>query len=188
MSMLLCRSAAAEDVTSDTGTGPAYRFGDAHQLAISSDAAFQLSHTSPADVTTITLAPAADYFVAENISVGGIIGVDYAKADRSHAVRFEIGPRVGYNFAFGDHVSIWPKVGLAYSHTSVSNEQDLGAGTLVIGRSNNGLALNIFAPVMFLPAEHFFAGFGPFLDTDLTGNDQTTTFGFRLSLGGWVQL
>jgi hypothetical protein len=34
--------------------------------------------------------------------------------------------------------------------------------------------------------QHFFAGFGPFLDTDLSGDARATAFGGKLTLGGWL--
>jgi hypothetical protein len=46
--------------------------------------------------------------------------------------------------------------------------------------------LNLFAPVMVHPAEHFFIGFGPALDTDLTGDVKATTIAGRLTIGGWL--
>jgi hypothetical protein len=39
---------------------------------------------------------------------------------------------------------------------------------------------------MLHPAPHFFAGFGPFLDVDLSGDNRATTWGARLTLGGWI--
>jgi hypothetical protein len=39
---------------------------------------------------------------------------------------------------------------------------------------------------MFHPVQHFFAGFGPFLDTDLSGDARATVFGGKLTLGGWL--
>ncbi len=50
----------------------------------------------------------------------------------------------------------------------------------------NHLALNVFAPVMFHPVQHFFLGFGPALDTDLTGDAKQTIIAGRLTIGGWM--
>jgi hypothetical protein len=52
--------------------------------------------------------------------------------------------------------------------------------------ANNGIALNIFVPVMMHPATHFFVGFGPFLDSDLSGDNRVTSYGLRLTIGGWM--
>ncbi|MDB4989761.1 MAG: hypothetical protein JWN04_4939 [Myxococcaceae bacterium] len=161
----------------DNGAG----FGRKHQWAFSSDSALQIqrrtqSHT-PA-VTSLSLAPSIDYFVIRNLSVGGVLGLDYSKTGGSHALRFTLGPRVGYNIEISRLLSVWPKIGVSYAHT----KSDAGGGTV----KGNAAALNLYAPIMIHPAPHFFAGFGPFVDTDLSGNNRATVWGFKLTLGGWV--
>ncbi len=178
----------AQSATEDTGRGPSHVFGRSGQIAFSSDAALSVAHITPADQTTLTLAPAADFFVADSFSIGGVISLNYVKAGDSDTVIFGIGPRLGYNLTLSDLVSLWPKIGVSYAHSEVSNTTALpGGAELDQGVSNDALALNLFVPFMFHPAQHFFAGFGPFLDTDLSGDNKNTTFGLKLTLGGWVQ-
>jgi hypothetical protein len=172
----------------NTGEGPSRAFGNPGQLAISSDVALLIQRSSQ-DTTTIQFAPAADYFIARNLSIGGVILFDYTQADESDSTRFGIGPRVGYNLAFTDTLGVWPKLGFSYSHTSVSTDVDVDdEAVLTSSVSGDHFTLNLFAPVMFHPVPHFFVGFGPFLDTDLSGDNKTTTFGGRLALGGWFEL
>src|SRR4029078_5072656 len=63
---------------------PATRFGEKGQKAISSDVGLSLSNTSVSGVsgssTVLVLRPALDIFVAESLSVGGFVGVEYASA------------------------------------------------------------------------------------------------------------
>jgi len=170
---------------------PAGRFGDKSQLTISSDAGLSIATSSVSDVdgstTTITLRPAVDYFIANNLSLGGFIGLDYVKASGSHATTFAIGPRVGYNLAFSDRFSVWPKLGFSYSSTDVSTDVPTGPNTETsTGASGSHIALNVFVPVMFHPVPHFFLGFGPALDTDLSGDARVTTIAGRLTIGGWL--
>jgi hypothetical protein len=175
----------AQSATEDTGHGPSHTFGHKSQLAISSDAALAITHYAPGDTTTITLAPAVDYFIIDNLSIGGFIGLDYTTSGDASTTRFSIGPRVGYNITLSDLISIWPKVGFSFATTS----SDRGGATddvTITTNSNSGVALNLFVTFMFHPAEHFFAGFGPFLDTDLSGDDKVTAFGLKLTIGGWV--
>lgn len=83
--------------------------------------------------------------------------------------------------------TLWPKLGFSYSNTDVST--DLAAGpntTISSGASGSHVALNVFVPVMFHPVPHFFLGFGPALDTDLSGDARTTTVAGRLTIGGWM--
>ena len=173
------------------GNTPAGRFGDKGKLTVSSDAGLSIATTSVSGVdgstTTITLRPAIDYFVVNDLSLGGFVGLDYIKAGGSHSTTFAIGPRIGYNLAFSDRVTLWPKLGFSYSNTDVST--DLAAGpntTISTGRSGSHIALNVFVPVMFHPVPHFFLGFGPALDTDLSGDARTTTIAGRLTIGGWM--
>ena len=185
-------TAGAQELMDDTGRGPSYRFGGQGQLAISSDAAIEISHVSPADTdsyTTITLAPAVDYFVIENLSIGGFISLSHTALEDGDFTVFGIGPRVGYNIPLNDSVSIWPKVGFSFTSFSSSSEAE-DEGDVVVEESsgNDGLTLNLFVPFMFHPAKNFFAGFGPFLDVDLTGDNKATRLGARLTLGGWFEL
>jgi hypothetical protein len=175
----------AQSATEDTGHGPAHVFGNKHELAISSDAALSITHYSPGDLTIITLAPAVDYFIIDNLSIGGFIGLDYATSGDASTTRFSVGPRVGYNLFLSDLVSLWPKIGFSFATTS-SKEGGATDNVTVTTSSNSGIALNLFLPIMFHPAEHFFAGLGPFLDTDLSGDDKVTAFGFKLTIGGWL--
>jgi hypothetical protein len=139
-------------------------------------------------VTTLSLAPAADYFVINNLSVGGSLILEYQSAGDSSVTRFGIGPRVGYNFALTDMLGVWPKLGFSYTHSNHSLSLDAGLNEMVTNsRSGNAFTLNLFVPIMFHPVPHFFVGFGPFLDTDLSGSDKITTYGLKLTIGGWFE-
>jgi hypothetical protein len=176
--------------------GNARVFSLAGHLAISSDAGFSISNTSisgqDGSTTRIELRPAVDYFVIDNLSVGGFLGFDYTNqaGDSGHTTTFSIGPRFGYNIPFAEILSVWPKIGLSYSHTSITQkttEVINGVPTAVdTSDSANALALNLFVPVMVHPVEHFFIGFGPAFDLDLTGDNKATTIAGRLTIGGWL--
>lgn len=165
-------------------------FGADGQWTFSTDASLSLerrtqSHTNA--TTTISIFPAADYFVIKNLSVGGVVGIGYTKAGSDHSTIFRLGPRVGYNLQLSRLLSIWPKLGLSYAHTKSEETSEQSNGISVTrSTKNDALQLNLFAPVMLHPAPHFFAGFGPFLDTDLNGDNRATTWGVRLTLGGWI--
>lgn len=180
---------SAQDPSRDTGGGPSRVFGNPSQVAFSSDVALVIQHSSQGS-TSLQFAPAADFFVLQNFSVGGVIGIDYISAKSSDSTRFNIGPRIGYNIPFTDLLGLWPKLGFSYSHTNVStnlNANDTNTD-LIASTSGDHITLNLFAPVMFHPVAHFFVGFGPFLDADLSGKNKTTTYGGRLTIGGWMDL
>jgi hypothetical protein len=173
---VVARDAQGQLVMQDDRTG----FGSAGQWTFSTDAALSFERRtqdgSPA-VTTLSILPATDYFVIKNLSIGGVIGVVYQKAGETHATTFKVGPRIGYNIQFSRLLSLWPKLGFSYAHTKNKNGDTV---------TNNAVQLNLFAPIMVHPAPHFFVGLGPFLDTDLNGDNRATTWGFRLTLGGWI--
>lgn len=166
-------------------------FGRQRQWAFSSDASLQVQRTTLSDsdgaITTVSIAPAADYFVKKNLSVGGSIAIYYSKAGDASGSRFTIGPRVGYNFEVSRLLSVWPKLGINYAHTGGDSPVLANNTASAIGNNdNNAIALLLFAPVMIHPAPHFFAGLGPFLETDLSGDNRATSWGIRLTMGGWI--
>jgi hypothetical protein len=60
-----------------------------------------------------------------------------------------------------------------------------GVETPSASTTNDAVAINLFAPLLF-HTHRFFAGVGPALDTDLSGDAKATTFAVRVTLGGWV--
>jgi hypothetical protein len=166
---------------------PAGRFGIKGQKAVSSDAGLSISNTSIDDVdgstTTLVLRPAVDWFFANDISLGGFVGVEYNSAPGGDSTVISLGPRVGYNLPLAERLSLWPKAGLAFASTSVSDD---GNGIDDDEETNTSMQLNLFVPLMFHPVQHFFLGLGPALDQDLSGESKATTIAARLTLGGWI--
>jgi hypothetical protein len=172
-------------VRSDSPSG---RFGVKRQKAVSSDAGLSISNTSIDDVdgstTTLVLRPAVDWFFADDISLGGFVGLEYNSSPGGDSTVISIGPRIGYNLPISERTSVWPKAGLAFASTSFSEDDD---GLDVDNdESNTSLQLNLFVPFMFHPVPHFFLGLGPALDQDLSGDSKATTIAARLTLGGWI--
>jgi len=156
-------------------------FGDPGIWAFSTDTALEIRWRKQADgpsSTTLSILPAADYFIIKNLSLGGVIGVEYSKTGDNKTVDFQLGPRVGYDFEIGRQLSVWPKLGLLFAHAKYKEPGNTD--------KNNAVQLNLFMPLMFHPAPHFFVGFGPFLEADLNGDNRATQLGFKLTLGGWV--
>lgn len=173
---LIAHDAQGNVVSVDDRAG----FGVPGQWVISTDAELSfrrttLTHQEGAQ-TSLSIAPGVDYFIIPNLSLGGGFGIFYTKAGKQNATTFNIGPRVGYNFELSRLLSVWPKVGFSFSHAN----QDTARGQA------NALAINLFAPILLHPVQHMFAGFGPFVDADLTGKTRSTSYGLKLSLGGWL--
>ena len=170
---------------------PAGVFGERGQLAIMGEGGALFTHTSVSgrdgSTTTILIRPAIDYFVIDHLSLGAFTGVEYSSASDASTTTYGIGPRVGYDIPFSERFSIWPKAGLSFNSINVKvDAMNIGGvRTPEQKDSNTALALNLYVPLMF-HSHHYFAGFGPSLDTDLTGSPKMTTFAARLVVGGWL--
>lgn len=181
------------------GTAAAEDLGGEGQIAISSD--LQLSFTStsqslpdsapegtpdPDSTTTIVVAPALDYFVAESISIGGQVFYASTSMGDASSSGFGIGPRVGYAIPIGEGLAFWPKLGIAYTSSSYDSGVE-GSEK----QSGTTMSLEVFAPFAIQPAEHFFVGIGPMLSMDLSNKvededaGKSTTFGVMTQVGGY---
>jgi hypothetical protein len=174
-----------------TPGSPVSIFGNKGQIAISSEVGATFERTSVSRVdgasTSLAIRPGVDYFVIKGLSLGAFVGVHYEALPSSSSTTFQVGPRVGYDFAFSDHLSIWPRAGVSYRSTKLKLDAGNvgGIATPSSSTSNNAVALNLFAPLVF-HTNHYFAGVGPALDTDLSGDAKATTIAVRVTLGGWI--
>lgn len=166
-------------------------FGERGQLAIMGEAGALFTHTSVSgqdgSTTTLLIRPAIDYFVIDHLSVGAFTGMEYSSSTVGSTTTYGIGPRVGYDIPLSERFSLWPKAGLSFNSTTVKLDAMTigGIRTPESSDSNTAVDLNLFVPLMF-HSHHYFAGFGPSLDTDLSGSPKATTIAARLTVGGWL--
>jgi len=147
---------------------------------------------SPSTSATIyAIAPSADYFVAPNVSLGGLIGIAHGSTSTAGSsndtTTFGIMVRGGYSAQLTESLSLWARLGIGYSHTSTTS------GGFDITLSTVPLVVEV--PILWHPAPHFFIGAGPTLTTELSssasamGNSQdqskTTDIGVTTMLGGY---
>jgi len=135
---------------------------------------------SPFDVPRL----AFDYMVIEHLSIGGALGYVSHDGDAADSSSFIVAPRIGYAYAFGRVVGIWPRGGFTYHTTSFDN-----------GFDEKGFALTLECPFTFSPAPHFAISIGPTFDVDLFGDRDRApinkgdriyrTFGLNVGLLGW---
>ncbi len=138
-------------------------------FVITNNANFAVSHEiGGGDGTRFELRPALDYFVIQNLSIGGAVEFDYTSGTPNSTV-FRIAPEVGYEVALTDTWSIWPQVALSLAFPNPGDP---------------GVTLVLFVPFLLHPAEHFFFGIGPGLSQDLTSNPTTFITGSFL-IGGY---
>ena len=165
--------------------------GAAGQLVISDDLLVAATRTSQSfmgqrqSYSSITLQPAIDVFVAPNFSIGGQVRISVFSSDGNNSTTIGVLPRIGYNIPIGPVASIWPRISLAYLHTS-SDVTGGGAST-----SSYTFSFIAFVPILFQPAPHFFIGGGPYLSTDLiskvesTDSYKSTDIGVLSTVGGY---
>jgi hypothetical protein len=118
----------------------------------------------------LRLHPSIDYFIANNLSVGGLVGLQYNSGNPSTTI-VDLGVRAGYNLAIVNQVTFWPTVGISYSH--FSSGMNSGSSTF----------LEIFAPFLYHIVPHFFVGAGPVFDLSLDNNGNS--YGLQTTIGGW---
>lgn len=154
---------------------------------------YSVSNNGGSD-TLFSLAPSADYFVIDNLSIGaqlmlGFLSSSPPQGQGSTTTMYGIAPQVGYKIALSDSISFWPKLFFAFGGASVSNN----------GGSISSGTLGIFAPFLFHVATHFYFGVGPDFSTQAFVNEsqgnqnvpnpaKVTTFGAMATVGGWFNL
>jgi hypothetical protein len=140
------------------------RFGAPGSIAISGELEGHL-HSG----WELHLQPAFDYFIATNVSVGGLIGFTHDSGNPARNA-FDIGVRAGYNLAISEPVTFWPTAGI-FIHREFGTAGSTSA------------SLNIFAPFLFHLVPHLFVGLGP--DFELPLNGGSTGYGVKTVVGGW---
>jgi hypothetical protein len=161
--------AAQEAAPAMLGAGMGQGFGAAGQVAIDGDLSSGLQKFKGGS-WTLTIQPAADYFVIPNVSVGLLFLYQHSSSFGSPTT-IGVRPRAGYALSFTDHLGIWPLVGFTYQHAS-SN-----------GQSASGSVLDLNLPLMIHIVPHLFAGIGPYYN--LKVSNATTNYGFASMVGGW---
>lgn len=161
----------------EVSAGAAGSFGNVGQLVISSDFHATIGYTSvsgPGDQFLIDLRPSVDYFLKENLSLGGTVYLGTAFQRGDDPLLVGVGIRGGYNIPLNSSVSVWPKLGLAVAHS----DGFLGFGERTF------LEVSLSAPFLVHLAPHFFFGAGPGLVTQL-GDDTVATLHVSAVLGGY---
>jgi hypothetical protein len=179
LSLLFTGAAAAQTLGE---TPAASTFGGRGQVAIAGDFSLRFEHTDGNN--ELQIAPALDYFIAPQLSLGGQVFVQYAGDDNFSTTAFGIGPRVGYNIPLAPMFSLFPRAGFTFTHVTSS----AGSGSLSVSRSANYLGLFLFAPFLFHPVPHFFIGLGPSLSGPIAGGESSSrhlTIALESTVGGY---
>ncbi len=166
---------------------------------------------SGASQLSVTAEPGFDYFITRAVSMGGAVLLSYADQKgydyfgpliETKETGYGFGARLGINIALGQRLSVWPKFGLGLTNYntkySVLTSTAPLATTMPDQRefTSHALWINLYVPVLYHPAPHFFFGLGPSILADLsrTGTysnaapveNKRTRFGLTLTTGGWI--
>ena len=200
---------AQDDQPSETkavvGTGAP--LGDQGQIAVSSDMVLNLTYTmtkvergvtKPDAIVTVLLAPAADYFIAPRISVGGMVELAYQSQGDTSAYGYGAAPRVGMVFPLSERLYFWPKASVGYQAMTTKQPapSTTSTGVDALGSGNSEITekkaqVGVYAPVLYQPADHFFLGVGPVLTMDIyskmghINGYKQTTLGIVSVVGGY---
>jgi hypothetical protein len=180
LSSLFASTAARAQSLVDPTAGSA--FGGTGQVSIAGDFAIDFEHASGNSV--LKLAPAVDYFIAPQLSLGAQIAFAYTGNDAVSNTAIGFGPRVGYNVPQAPMFSLFPRAGFAFTHVSFTQKSPSGDLTA----SANLLSIFLFAPFLFHPVPHFYLGIGPSLDADIAGGNSAqreVTIGLHSTVGGY---
>lgn len=137
--------------------------GGQGQVAVSSD--FSLGFSHQGDNSTLSLAPAADYFFMPQVSLGGQVLFRYDSWSGGSRTTVGLAPRIGYNLPLTPMFSLFARAGFSFTHEGDSNH----------------IGIFLSAPFLFHPAPHFFVGLGPSLGGNITGGG-----GMRVALESTV--
>ncbi|MEO8877541.1 MAG: hypothetical protein ABI461_18240, partial [Polyangiaceae bacterium] len=107
---------------------------------------------------------------------------------RDQSDAFAIGFRLGFQIPLFEPVSLYPRGTMSlmardFDETSGGRENANGVA---------GLSVGLYAPIDVEIAPHFFAGFGPSINHDLSNDDNykrenlETTIGIGAELGVWL--
>jgi len=150
------------------GTAP--NLGHQGNFVVSNRANLGVTQTLTSPGTTdVALAPELDYFVAPNWSIGGAVVLDFHTTSGAPSnTAFGVVPQAGYHVVLSDTWSLWPRL----------------AVTLMTGAPAH-VSVELSAPFLVHPAEHFFFGFGPAVSTDVTGDNKVTAVFGTFLVGGY---
>ena len=151
-------------------------FGNPGVIAIGGDTSANVGftqHTPPNGGSStnnldLNLAPNVQYFVAEGISLGGTLLVDWNKPNQGDATTtFGIGPTVGYNLWLSPgSLSLWPQATFLFE--TVSGPFGTSSTGASVSGSETRMNVGVFVPLLIHPVKHFHFGVGPKFNIDVS--------------------
>ena len=126
--------------------------------------------TTTVHQTTFWLAPSADIFVIDHLSVGGLIEFSTTSSSSDFnqngtvqttqnptTTNFTFLPRAGWLFGLSDRFGIWPRLGIGYASRQTDNQN----GNLFVRDSIQGVILDLDVGFIFRLTDSFFLKAAP---------------------------
>jgi len=148
---------------------------------------------SETSTTTIWFAPAADVFVTDHLSVGGLIEIAHTwgaiegggrRVELPGTTSMTFLPRVGFYVPLSDRIGIWPRAGLGWS--SVESVSFLSTGSAPSRETFRSMILDVDLSLVYRFGETFFMRGGPEVGVTLGGRQTTETGGTSAGAGASV--
>jgi hypothetical protein len=163
-------------------------FGARGQLAPFGGIGYSHSAGNGISSDSVSLAPGALWFAVDGIALG--LSAIFAHRSSSAQLPFFLQPVASSTTSFGgapmaaaafpltERVAFFPQLEVNYLWQRVS-----GGG---ISQTSHSISLQGFAPLLFIPAPHFFLGFGPFLSWNVEGaGSGNFALGLNSQIGGY---
>jgi hypothetical protein len=150
------------------------RFGGRGQVVPLGSISFQHLGGNGLDANVLNLLPGALWFAADNVAIGGSVGYAHAWGNGiSGGHILIVNPQVAIAIPMGDRAALFPRIGP--QTTTVWN-----------GGSSTFFSIRGFAPVLLLPASHFYIGFGPQFEVIAAGTPSGQwLLGMMSEIGGY---
>lgn len=143
--------------------------------------AYNTSDTSTNETTTtMWLAPSADIFVTDYLSIGALIEVSHTSGtgvnpagqsvDLPGTLAMTFMPRIGFYAPIGDRFGIWPRAGVGWS--SVQQVAFLSDGSTAATETFRSLILDVDLTLVYRFTETFFMRVGPEVGVTLGGRKE----------------
>ena len=186
------------DQLSGLRVSPTNGFGYAGPVGIAfrsekSDAITPGGPASETSTTSLWLAPSADVFVTDHLSVGGLIEVGHTwgaiegggrRVELPGATSLTFLPRVGFYVPFTDRIGLWPRAGLGWS--SVESVSFLSTGSAPTRETFRAMILDVDLSLVYRFGETFFMRAGPEVGVTLGGRRTSETGGTSTGAGASV--
>lgn len=148
---------------------------------------------SETSTTSLWLAPSADVFITDHLSIGGLVEVTHTwgavegggqRVELPGATSMTFLPRVGFYVSFTDRLGLWPRAGIGWS--SAESVSFLSSGSVPSRETFRAMILDLDLSLVYRFAETFFMRAGAEIGVTLGGRRTFEVDGTRSGAGASV--